>query len=183
MSSTTSLFGGRRTLLFWVGVALLIGFFLRDTPYAGIPLTGVCAVAALRRGGASVAQVLRATRLSRKWTAILLAVFGFTPLGAGHGVAPIGLLLVLGWEEFLVPIVLGWLGVATLTVSPWVATGPGRVLGLVGAFLLSLCVWLVQQRADDALLAMLVSIPFGVCVLVHVVHLARVRSPAHVTTT
>lgn len=162
-------------------LALLVLGVASQGAYGGGLLTLMLAFAAWGRWGEPFGALMQASKVSWKWTAVLVLLFGLTPLAAGHGILPIGLVLCWGWERFLVPVVLGWLGIAALAVSPWVPASPSRMLALLGASLLAATVVLTQAHADDALLAALLSLPFLACLTVYVIHLARVSVPVAAT--
>lgn len=160
------------TLIFVLGLLSLV----KEGLYGGILITFLLACVAWRRWGESPRAAMNATRVSWKWTALLVVVFAFTPLAGGHGVAPLGLLLFLGFEHFLVPTVLGWLGVLALAASPWIPSSPARALALVGANLLFATLILAQVRTDYPLLAALLSLPFLAAFTFYGIHLLRIRA-------
>jgi hypothetical protein len=161
-----------------VAVALALGWLFRDQALASAPLVVLFGGLALWQSNRSVARLMQATRLSRKWTWILLVVFCLTPLGAGHGVAPVGLLLVLARGPLVVPAALGWLGIAAVGASPWVASWLGRRLAWAGVSLLTVAMVLFQMEADDALLGLLCSVPFAACSILYELHLLRITRPS-----
>jgi hypothetical protein len=98
--------------------------------------------------------------------AAVLVAFGVVLIGAGHGVAPIGLLLFLGHAEvWYPPMALGWLGIAILGIAalaPWRFVHASlSVLGLL-ALAASWILFISQSEVIPITLAL--SLPFiGVC--------------------
>lgn len=126
-------------------------------------------------------RLMRTDGLSPRWTLAVVATFAIALVAAGHGVAPIGLLLIFGLEKFLVPVVLGWLGIAALVLSAVLHSERAPVLALLGS-LLALAAWaLFQGASDEPLAGMLGSLPFLVCLGIYSAHLWRLRPPARAT--
>jgi hypothetical protein len=166
----------------WWPVALALGIALlvKEGVYGGFLLTFMGLIAAWRRWGQPVREVVNAARVSWKWSALLVGVFSLTLLNGGHGVAPLGMLLVLGWERFLVPTLLVWLGILALLASPWVPSAYRRTLASCGAISLLVALLLAQARSDHLDLAALLSLPFLAVFAVFTLHLARIREPQDV---
>jgi hypothetical protein len=68
---------------------------------------------------------------------------------AGHGMGPIGLLLVLGWEAWLLPVLTGWATLIVLTIGCLSTGTRSRGLIAVGA-VLTIVAWLACVRQADA---------------------------------
>ena len=95
---------------------------------------------------------------------------------AGHGVAPVAMFLVYGWERYAVGTALAWLAIALVGASPWIRHALAPALSLSGA-IAALAAWiLLEARADDPLLGVLASLPFLIGLAVHAVHLWRIRA-------
>src|SRR5262245_7381881 len=90
----------RAKLWLVVFVILGLGLVTKEGAYGGLLFASMGVIAAWRRWGEPLREVLDASRVSWKWSALLVLVFCLTLLNGGHGVAPIGILLVLGWESF-----------------------------------------------------------------------------------
>jgi hypothetical protein len=98
--------------------------------------------------------------LSWRRLLVLLATFGSCLIAANHGIGPIALLLVLGWNnEWLLPVMTGWVAIGLL-IAGQLAASSSRVLPIAGAVLLGaswLCFLRGSERWPDTVLF---SLPF-----------------------
>ena len=100
--------------------------------------------------------------ISRKWPWAVIATFMASVVAAGHGVGPIGLLLVMGWKHWLPHVILGWLAVFVLGVGS--VTGAHSSTLLRAGSVLVLLAWvLFQSRSEAFLVSLLFSLPFLAC--------------------
>lgn len=81
---------------------------------------------------------------------------------AGHGVGPVGLLLVLGWEAWAMPVILGWLGMMLLVGGK--VFGNSKILSQIGAVSI-LVSWALILSESEPLINLISSIPFFICLL------------------
>lgn len=112
-------------------------------------------------------QVVRERATGRRCAAIgarrlaigilLLTAFLCVLVFAGHGVGPVGLLLVLGRApEYAFPMVTGWLGIAGVLVSLLSPSGTvGRFAAVAGIMLVALSwagfLWVSERRIASVL--------------------------------
>ena len=78
----------------------------------------------------------------------LIATFSICMIAAGHGVGPIGLLLVLGWPAWAAPGVAGWLGIVALVIGRARGGDSGVRLLCAGVVLVALS-WGTFRNAID----------------------------------
>jgi hypothetical protein len=92
---------------------------------------------------------------------LLVASFVITVVAAGHGVAPIGLILVFGWNiQWLIPVLLAWLGMGTVVFGRVRTDTVGRRLERLGGLVcLGSWAWFVA-RSEAPAFTLLSSIPF-----------------------
>lgn len=93
---------------------------------------------------------------------ILVATFAIVLVAAGHGVAPIGMLLVIGnFSEWGFPMTLGWVGVL-LTFSALFSSQSPYHVRLAGCGLVGLAAsWLLLLIASEGrIFTFVTSIPF-----------------------
>lgn len=164
------------------GVLILAGLFLvaallqdRVFGITLLPLIGALVLGGLRLLRRRPASALDASRISRRTSTALVAAFLLALVPAGHGVAPVALFLVHGWERFWIGTCLAWLALAFLGSSLVVKPTLAPLLALLGTLLAVLAWALFEAAADDLLLAVVASLPFLVCVAIHGIHLARIR--------
>jgi hypothetical protein len=67
-----------------------------------------------------VARLWKQRLFARVMDLLVIATFANVWLAAGHGVAPVGLLLFLGEEDWHRPMAVGWSGIVALAVLPLV---------------------------------------------------------------
>lgn len=86
---------------------------------------------------------------------IVIGTFTTSLVVAGHGVAPIGLIMIIGWEYWLTVSVMAWAAIAILVVG--CLTSGRRAWGfmLAGAILVSLA-WLAFLLQSDAILTTII---------------------------
>jgi len=92
----------------------------------------------------------------------VVLAFGIVLIGAGHGVAPIGLILFLGdAEEWVLPMIVGWVAIGLL-VLPVLAPRLGLHVALVQLGLLALAAaWMLFLSVSEAWgFSLAFSIPF-----------------------
>lgn len=163
-----------RTSLAIVLVLTLVAGALGHPAFGALP-----GAAALVLGGLRLRKplldLLDAREVSRRSTLSLIATFAIALVPGGHGVAPVGLFLIHGWERFLAATLLGWLAVLVLGASAFLWRH-APALGFLGG-LVALLAWaLFQGASDEPLLGALASLPFLVCLFVHSMHLWRIRA-------
>jgi hypothetical protein len=120
--------------------------------------------------------LMNATRVSRRTTLTLVALFLVALVPGGHGVAPLGLFLVHGWEQYPVGALLAWLALLFLGAGLVARAALAAPLSLLGSALALLAWGLFEARVDEFLAGVVGSLPFLLCLLLHVLHLARVRA-------
>ncbi len=106
---------------------------------------------------------------------VTVALFCSTLLMAGHGIGPVALLLVLGWESWFWPVLVGWFGIANLMASGYRIGGPPTLrplLGLIGAASL-LVSFLLFIRLSEIWGNSVWGLPFLVALVVNIVRLVR----------
>ena len=90
----------------------------------------------------------------------LIAAFAVALVAAGHGLGPIGLLLVLGWGYWTAPVVVGWAAILLLVVGRAGSSSTGSILHRLGG-ILSLASWaLFLSMAEVPSVTMVTSIPY-----------------------
>lgn len=165
------------SLALWIvlgltGLAALVQGWTTYLPTAAVLVYGALRlrtrVRALKSAGA----------VSRKWTLGLVSTFALALVAGGHGVAPVGLFLFLGWKALPVPVALGWLAILTLVVGAWLESSLAPALAAAGAVLALLAWALFQASSDEPLAGALFSAPFLGCLGIYAVHLWRVRALA-----
>jgi hypothetical protein len=95
----------------------------------------------------------------------LIATFALVVIVAGHGVAPLGYLMVWGWGAWTAPDLLAWVAMALLANGGLVA--PGRPVGhglLWLGGLASIASWILFIRRSELLpLTLASSLPYLAC--------------------
>lgn len=166
----------------WVAIILLLiaGAFRKEGGMLLTVMLGGFVFSHLWKGvrkGAGASAGTSAGRISWRWALLLVIGFACAFVAGGHGVAPIGLFLTWGWGTFPAPILLGWLAVAGLGLSPWMPTAFARPLACAGA-VLALASWsILQALSDEPLAALPLSLPFLGCLALFASHLWRLRRP------
>lgn len=95
-----------------------------------------------------------------KWIVILVVTFLASIVAAGHGVAPIGLLLVLGFGHWLPPITLAYAAIAVVVAGGWLGGRYSAGLLRLGSVLLMVSWGFFQTRSDAFLPSLPLSLPF-----------------------
>jgi hypothetical protein len=115
--------------------------------------------------------LMNARRVSRKTSLALVALFLLALVPAGHGVAPLALFLVYGWERYSVGTALACLALGFLGSGLVVRAALAPTLSLIGS-LIALLAWvLIETSADDFHAAVVGSSPFLLALLIHSIHL------------
>jgi hypothetical protein len=90
----------------------------------------------------------------------VLGSYALAAIAAGHGAAPIGVILVLGWnDEWLMQVIVGWLSIVGLGLGAalW-SSSPAPLLCAAG---LSTVSWLLFAAKSELLLGtVLYSLPY-----------------------
>lgn len=118
------------------------------------------------RGERTLPRVLFLLFFGGIWTLppvlrVVLA-YGIVLLPAGHGVAPAGLLLLWGFQHFLLVAVLGWAGILALvaTLVPPLARR-ARWLGLAGVVLLASSAACILPLSEEPIVTAASALPFA----------------------
>ena len=92
-------------------------------------------------------------------------------IAAGHGVGPVGLLLVFGWEYWSLPVLLGWIGIALLIDGK--LFNSLRLCRQFGVASISVS-WVIFLWKSDMLLSTIIFlIPFLICLFYWVKYSAK----------
>jgi len=113
-------------------------------------------------------QIMLKISSTHRWIGLafdggVVLLFGCVLIGAGHGVGPIGLLMIFGMAEaWAVPMVVGWLSIAALALAALV---PQRELYvtvvLLGLTLLVISWWLFISQSSSMVASIVPwSVPF-----------------------
>jgi len=159
-------------LLVLFGIAALLqGHF----PFVGgLPVAGALVLGVLRLWKRLPALV-NAERVSTTTSLWLSAWFLLALVPAGHGVLPVAVFLFAGWERFPEGTLLAWLALACLGASAVLRARLATTLSWIGS-VLALAAWgLLEAHADDVLAGVVASLPFLGCLVLHAIHLARLR--------
>lgn len=168
--------GLRASILIVLGLSLAVAVLPDHPVVRALAVAAVLGLGGLR-SWAPLRDLMNARRLSRKMTLALVGAFAIALVAAGHGVAPVAFFLVWGWERFPGPTVLAWLAILLLGSSALLRSPPAPVLGFSGG-IVALVAWaLLQALSDEPLAGTLGSLPFLGCLLLHSIHLWRIRSP------
>ena len=89
-----------------------------------------------------------------RWTVALLAAWACVILAAGHGVAPLGAVLVFGFREWRSPAIVGWTGLLLVLGAHWRG---GRVMYASGLALLALAWGIALGQVDVPAVTLLTS--------------------------
>ena len=102
----------------------------------------------------------RTTAVPRLHALIVVGAFLSALIAAGHGVGPIGLLLVLGWDYWRGPVILGWAAIVVLVVGSLTPGPRAWAITLVGAICtaMSWCAFAVHSEALPA--TIIYSLPY-----------------------
>ena len=91
----------------------------------------------------------------------LLLLYGLVMVAAGHGMGPVGLLMVMGWPQVWGPAQLpGWIGILLLLRALFVQDATYRSLRGWGASLLGGSLWLFAWLSEVPVLTLTTAIPF-----------------------
>ena len=89
--------------------------------------------------------------LSSKWKSILIVVTFVTSLiAAGHGIAPVGLVLVFGESIWLPLVIPAWSAIVILTGGLFVRGRPYR-LSLLAGTIIAVLAWVVALVMSDSI--------------------------------
>jgi hypothetical protein len=121
-------------------------------------------------GGVATATAIRPrTGSAWAWSLGLIVSFSMALIGAGHGVAPLGLLLVWGIGHWFEPVVLGWLAIIVLLTGALVSRWSSLPVLPIGAALL-FADWCYFMSLTEGLpLVLVLSAPFLACTGAYVV--------------
>jgi hypothetical protein len=106
----------------------------------------------------------------------LALTFMFPVIGAGHGAAPVGLIMFLGEGDWHVPMGIAWTGIGCLVASSILRAQPTATYFGLGSLLLLLIAWglFVANGAGYTFTFTLVtSLPFGVMYAAKLFELTR----------
>jgi hypothetical protein len=94
-------------------------------------------------------------------TLVLIVTFVVVIIAAGHSVAPVGLLLALGWNrDWLAPVVVGWMAIIVIILGRAWRNGHD-LQALRAGGILSGCSWILFVFGSEArLLTVVLSLPF-----------------------
>jgi hypothetical protein len=97
------------------------------------------------------------------WVVIgIIVTYLGSMVAAGHGVIPVALLLILGWEFWFIPVLLGWIGIVFLLGGKlFDRLKFCRQFG-VATILAS---WVIFLWNSDILMNLISSIPFFICLV------------------
>ena len=96
---------------------------------------------------------------------LLIVAFGICIVGAGHGIAPIALILVYGWPAWAAPMTVGWTGVIALLLG-WLRRHHGNLpIAHAGAVLTAVSWSLFMVRCEAFAAAFVFSLPYLVAVV------------------
>jgi hypothetical protein len=101
--------------------------------------------------------------VSTGWIVAVIVTFMLSIVAAGHGVAPVGLLLLVGWQAWLPQVLLGWLAVIVLGSSTLVRTTSRVGLAKFGSVLVFLAWAFFQTQSEAFVLTLLYSFPLFGC--------------------
>jgi hypothetical protein len=102
---------------------------------------------------------------TRPWglTIGLIGTFPLPIIAAGHGAAPVGYLLAVGWVGWTVPVLLGWSAIVLLVGGLLTPARAGWILMWLGAAA-SLASWaLFAAQSETLLLTVPTSVPYLAC--------------------
>ena len=114
-----------------------------------------------------------ATRGRASWWLILsfIGTFLISQVAAGHGVGPVAMLLVLGWQYWTAAVLTGWTGISLLVASKLVGTSVA--VADFGALLILASWALFLWQAEVRRINLVTSIPFFAAVLFWTARLGR----------
>ena len=92
--------------------------------------------------------------------AILLSTFAATILFGGHGFGPLGLLLALGWDEWTIPVILGWSGIGVVIAGKLTTGVLGARLLRLGTLTCTVAWTTFVWRSEILPFTLLTSLPF-----------------------
>src|SRR5436190_21798905 len=87
------------------------------------------------------------------WVVGGVTTFLASVVAAGHGVAPVLLLLVMGWEYWLPHALLGWTGIIVCVVGAYKGGWLGIQLLRTGSVVLVAAWCLIQSRSEAFIMA------------------------------